>query len=351
MSLQILVIGDLAQPAEITADALRNRLGDRARVLAVDWPFASTSAFGKAALRAERGHEAEIPDAWLSALESADILVTHFFPIRGTVLQAAPRLKVIATLRHGEENVDKLAARQQSITVINNPGREAEAVSDFAVGLIIDQLRGITRAAALVASQLWPPPTTAAPQSRELQHVTIGVVGFGHVGRRVARKVRALGSTVLAHDPNLADGQIAAAGVLPAPLGRLLSESDVVSLHARLSDTTQRLIAADALAMMKPGSFLVNTARAELVDQAALVAALTQGIIAGAALDVFWEEPIPPDSALWTTPNLIMTPHLAGSTQDSPANSAALLADRLAEALAKRVGHTPEDAHEDESQC
>jgi D-3-phosphoglycerate dehydrogenase len=330
MTRKVVVIGDLAQPAALTAEVLRERMGAQIDVEAFDWAFAEAALFAEAAARVERGADADVPVGWAAALREADVVITHFFPIRGHVLEVAGRLRTIGTLRHGVENIDASAARERSIEIVNNPGREAEAVSDFTVCLMIDLIRGTTRAADQVRAGDWPGAATAAPHSRNLRDATIGLVGFGYVGRLVHRKLGGFGSRILVYDPHVPPETITSEGAIASELRPLLVESDVVSLHVRLEVGTRGLIGAGELALMRKSAYLVNTARADLVDEAALISALEEGRVGGAALDVFWEEPLPTDSRLRVVPNLMMTPHLAGSTADAQRNSVVLLVGRLA---------------------
>ena len=338
MTQRVVVIGDLAQPAALTADILRDRIGAQVEVEAFEWAFADAALFAEAAARVERGADADVPTEWSSALREADMVVTHFFPIRGHLLDVAARLRTIGTLRHGVENIDTSAARERSIEIVNNPGREAEAVSDFTVCLMIDLIRGTTRASDLVRAGEWPGAGTAAPHSRSLKDATIGLVGFGYVGRLVHRKLRGFGSKVLVYDPHVPPETIASEGAGASEFHSLLGESDVVSLHVRLEAGTRGLIGAGELALMRNSAYLVNTARADLVDEGALVSALEERRIGGAALDVFWEEPLPRDSRLRGVPNLMMTPHLAGATADAQRNSVVLLVQRLAARLDREGG-------------
>ncbi len=333
IGVSVVVLGDPAQPAHLTAAALQNLMGERLSVRAFEWSLDGAGSFADAAEQAERGYEFPVPDTWLDALGTAEVLVTHFFPIRQGVLALSPRLRVIATLRHGEENVDKDAARARAITVINNPGREAEAVSDFAVGLIIEQIRGLTKSSSALAAGEWLSPSDAAPYARNMRDVRVGIVGYGHVGRLVRKKIAGFGSSVSVCDPQVDDSTIASDGATPVKFLELLQWADVVTLHVRLSRSTHSLIGARELSAMQRHAYLINTARAELIDQEALLEALGSGTIAGAALDVFWTEPIPPGSSVMSARNLIKTPHLAGSTSDSQVESAKLLARRLADTL------------------
>jgi D-3-phosphoglycerate dehydrogenase len=332
--LEIVVIGDEVQPSSATAAALRGAFSREAPDLdvsigAIDWRPAN--GFAAAAESAERGLDVDaLPEGWPEVLADADVLITHFFPVRDKVLAAAPRLRLVATLRHGEENVDREAARARSVDTINNPGREAAAVSDFAVTLILNGLRRLTTAVTLLRESSWADAFAEASRGRTLSGATIGLIGFGYVGRQVAAKLAGFGCRILVHDPFHGEADLEAEAVEVVSLGELLTQSDVVSLHLRLSDATRGLIGRDQLALMRHEAYLVNTARAELVDEEALVEALATSSIGGAGLDVFWEEPLASDHPLRTFTNVTLTPHMAGSAFNAQEHSAHLLAARLA---------------------
>jgi D-3-phosphoglycerate dehydrogenase len=330
-----MIVGDAAQPSELTVSAVRALLHPSTRYSCHDWQDEG-AVFSSAALAAERGHLEAPPDSWLDTLREADVLITHFFPVGLEVLDLAKRVRILATLRHGEENLDRQLAESRGIVVLNNPGREAEAVSDFTVAAILAQLRGLFRATSAMHAGRWIAASELVTSARDPAAVVIGVVGFGHVGRLVTRKLTALGCHLLVHDPFVASEEIEDAGAVAAPLDELLSGSDVVTLHLRLSNESRGLIGARELALMRTTAVLVNTARAELVEEAALVTSLRNGRLGGAVLDVFWEEPLPATHPLVGMDNVVLTPHIAGSSAESQRNSATLLAGRLASVIAER---------------
>jgi D-3-phosphoglycerate dehydrogenase len=246
-------------------------------------------------------------------------------------LAALPALALVACVRGGPVNVDIDAATRRGIPVLSTPGRNAEAVADFVIGQIIALVRHIAHAHHLLRTReltetratrvrarkdvIWRPQDPAAPipyrtyRGRELRTLTLGLVGLGRVGGRVAAKARALDMRVLAHDPFLVAED--AAGVELVDRDELLVRSDVISLHAR-GDTV--LIGEAELRAMRPGALLVNTARAAILDHDALVAALRDGHLGGAALDVFPDEPLMSDDTLLDLDNVLLTPHIAGAS-------------------------------------
>jgi D-3-phosphoglycerate dehydrogenase len=323
------VIGDGLQRADLTARILTQELAGRVSVDAVEWDTSDLGGMSDAAMGAERGLSYPVPIEWHDRLAQCQILVTHFFPIRAEVLRLAERVKIIASLRHGLENVDEKLAREQGIEVINNPGRTAEPVADWAVCAIIDLVRGYSRANSALHALQWPQPFEVAPRARDLRSITVGIVGFGYVGQAVSKRLAAFGCRLLVHDPYASGRVVATHGAVTVGLDTLLSQSDVVTLHVRLTPETRGMIGARELDLLQAGGLLVNAARAELVDEQALISALSSGRLGGAALDVFWSEPLGAEHPLRRLDNAVLTPHLAGSTVNSEETSAVRLAARL----------------------
>ncbi|MBN2476394.1 MAG: 2-hydroxyacid dehydrogenase [Pirellulales bacterium] len=255
-----------------------------------------------------------------------DVVSVQFTPIGRRFIEAAENLKVIGVLRGGAENIDVAYATGRGIAVLNTPGRNARAVAECSMGMILSEIRNIARSHERLKHGVWQrtfPNSDAIP---ELNEKTVGLVGYGAVGRLMAGYLHAFGSRVIACDP-YCQGDPAPAELVD--LETLMKESDVVSIHARLTEETYHLIGKEQLALMKPRAILVNTARSGLVDEQALVEALSQRQIMGAALDVFDTEPLPADHPLRRLDNTTITPHLAGSTIDAFRNSPKLMAGHL----------------------
>lgn len=230
-------------------------------------------------------------------------LVAGLEPLNRRVLEAArTHLKVVSRCGTGLDNVDLDAARELGIRVLSTPDAPAPAVAELAVALMLAVLRGVAESDRCVRAGRWEKPAGSLLGTR-----TVGIVGFGRIGRRVAALVRAFGCRVLAHDP----APFSDPDVRRVDLGELLRESDVVSLHAAGSG---RLLGADAVAAMKPGAILINTARGGLVDEEALTEALRSGRLRGAGLDVFETEPY--SGALCAAPNAVLTAHLGSSAAE-----------------------------------
>jgi D-3-phosphoglycerate dehydrogenase / 2-oxoglutarate reductase len=259
-----------------------------------------------------------------------DMVAVQFAPLNARFIEAASRLKVIAVLRGGTENIDVASATQRGIAVLNTPGRLARAVAECTVGLILAEIRNLARGHARLLNARWDRSFPNTEDIPELYRRTVGLVGYGAVGQLIAGYLQAFGCRILAHDPYFRGNPSPA---LLTDLPTLLRESDVLSLHARLCPETEGLIGARELALMKPSAVLVNTARSGLVEEAALLQALRERRIMGAALDVFDIEPLPPGHPFLTLDNVTLTPHLAGSTRDGFRNSPVLMAGHLARLL------------------
>jgi phosphoglycerate dehydrogenase-like enzyme len=211
----------------------------------------------------------------------------------------------------GTDHIDLSAARSLGVTVTSTPGVNANAVAEHTMALMLAIMRRIPAMDAAVRAGQWPRGVLT-----QLEGKTLGIIGLGAIGTRVATLASAFGMRLLASTLGDDDGRSAAVGARHVPIETLLRESDVVTLHLRLSERTTGYIGPAHLALMKPTAFLVNTARAALVDRVALIDALRDSRIAGAALDVFHEEPIPAGDDLLALPNVVLTPHDAGMTAE-----------------------------------
>ncbi|MBI4504063.1 MAG: phosphoglycerate dehydrogenase [Chloroflexi bacterium] len=257
------------------------------------------------------GHRVVPEDELGRLVGDCDAVVAGIDPFTARVLSAAPRLKVIARTGVGYDAVDVEAATALGILVTNAPGSNAISVAEHAMGLMWALLRhGVALHNSLVAGR-WQRIV-----GTELADKTLGVVGLGNIGKQVAVRARAFGMAVIATDPVRYDDFAAQHGVRYVPLDELLRTADIVTLHAPLDATTHHLIGHAALALMKPTAYLVNTARGGIVDEDALVAALQMRRIAGAALDVFEEEPLR-HGGFGALDNVVLSPHIAGITKEA----------------------------------
>lgn len=271
----------------------------------------------------------------------AEILVVEADYVPAELFDARPEIRIVASCRADPVNVDLAAATRAGVPVLHAPARNAEAVADLTLGLILALLRGIVRADADVRAGRWFEDGMIAHQryrSRELRSLTVGLVGCGAVGRATARRLAALGARVLAYDPHAEEAAVRAAGAEPADLGRLLAAADVVSVHALLTDETRGLLGAAELGRMKPGALLVNTARFDIVAEKPLLDALRSGRLAGAAFDHFPDEFLPEGHPLIGMPHVILTPHIGGATVETEEEQTTAIASGVEALLA---GHEP----------
>lgn len=241
-----------------------------------------------------------------------------------SVFAAADRLRVVSRYGVGVDAVDLEAASARGVVVTNTPGSNAVAVAELAVGLMFSLARDLPRAAASAKARRFTRTT-----GWELAGRTLGLIGYGAIGREVARRADALGMRVLAHDPYATGGF---APAVASDLEPLLRDADVVSLHAALTPDTRHLLNAERLALLQPHAVLINTARGDLVDETALYDALSGGRLAGAALDAFAHEP-PSDSPLLDLDAVIATPHLGAATRESVERTALMAARNVADVL------------------
>jgi (S)-sulfolactate dehydrogenase len=258
------------------------------------------------------------------------LIVRNRTQVRAGLLEHAPELKVVGRLGVGLDNIDLELCAQRGIRVIPALGANAQAVAEYVIASAMMLLRGAFASSAQVAAGAWP--RTALSEGREIGGKTLGLLGFGDIGRRTARLAQAMGMVVVAHDPAIAAQAPVwhETGVRRLELDELLQESDVLSLHVPLTPGTRSLLDAKRLARMRPGAVLIHTARGGVVDEAALAEALRSGRLAGAALDVFEQEPLGAGSALADVPGLLLTPHIAGLTRESNLRVSSLIAERVA---------------------
>lgn len=268
-------------------------------------------------------------EALIQACRDADAILARLGVITARVIEAAPRLRVIARHGAGSDGVDLPVATRHGVVVTTTGSANAGAVAEYTFALLLALLRHIPAADGGMRAGTW----ARAPLVGEaLEGKTLGIVGFGAVGERVARIATGFGMRVIA-----AAGRIAPAAPKPIPtfaLPEMLAKADVVSLHARLMPTTYGMIDAAMIAAMKPGAVLVNTARGELVDEAALIAALQSGHLAGAALDTYAVEPLAADSPLRHMPNVVLSPHVAGQTKEAMVRVGLMTAQAILDELA-----------------
>ena len=275
------------------------------------------------------------PEALAAALaDCRGLIVRNRTQVRAPLLEAAPRLAVVGRLGVGLENIDLAACAARGVPVFPATGSNDETVAEFAMGAVIVLLRtGAFHATEEVLAGQWP--RTRLIGGRDAKGMRLGLVGFGAIARQVARRAAAFGMRVMASDPFVPADHPAwkELGVERRELAAMLPESDIVSVHVPMTPDTRGILGAKGLRSMPRGSFVINTARGGLIDEEALVAALRDGHIAGAVLDVMDGEPLGAGSRFVGVPNLILSPHVSGITKDANTRASLLTAENVRLAL------------------
>lgn len=330
--MRTLVIGDGFIPAASyeAAVATLARPGE-VDLVTVDWAGAKSEHHRLQQVMEVKGANAvDAPAEVLAALDGVEAVCMHFAPVNRAVIDAAKDLRLISVARAGLENVDLAAATERGIGVVPAMGRNAGAVAELQIGLMLAEARNIARADASIKSGGW---RKDFPGARiEITGSTVGMVGFGHVGRVFAQRLSGFGPTLIAYDPYADAARLAEHGVRRVDtIEEVFATADFVVVQARHTAETDRFIGADLFALMKPTAYFVNVSRSRVVDTAALVATLQAGGISGAGLDVFDEEPLPADSPWRTLDNVTMTTHFGGDTEDTNRTSARLVVEGVLE--------------------
>lgn len=329
MTVRILAAGDHFVLNRLLVDALHDEVGNTVDIteLTLPWPV---QPFGPVA----EVHEASgTEDELIDALQGKQICVTQMAPLTERILQASPDLRLFCISRGGPVNANIDAATRHGVAVTFAPGRNAQATAEHTVAMMLAALRRIPDTQADLAAGIWRGDyyeyDSVGP---ELAGSTVGLIGYGAIGSRVAHILNAFGAQVLVHDPYV---EQAALGDVArkASLDELLNRSRILSLHARATPETAGMIGADQIAALPAGSMIVNCARGSLVDYDAVCDALDSGHLFAAAFDVFPQEPIPAGSRLLHTPRIVMTPHLAGASKETAANAARIVAADVARYL------------------
>lgn len=331
--MKLVGIGDLFIPCEYIEKGMKPLEEKGISISTVEWQLKGFDELQNINLDVEQGgrEDIPIPDYITEAVKDADILITQFFPVGKELIDNCPNLKYIGVLRAGYENVNFEYAAEKGIKVFNTVGRNAHSVSDFAVGVMICEARNIARGHYGIKTGQWIREYPNSDSIPDFTGKTVGLVGYGEIGRLVAKKLSGFDVNLLVYDPFYKGDDIQT-----VDLDYLMANSDFISLHARLTKDNERMIGEHQIELMKPTAYLINTSRSGLVDEKALYNALKDGKIAGAALDVFDVEPPAIDYPLVTLPNVTLTPHMAGGSKDAFFNTPKLLCAGMIEHLEGR---------------
>ena len=336
----VILIGDVYVSPDTMEAAIRSSKLPVGTVKKAFWGTQSKDDFARLQLRIERdGPEtADYPQELEQEVEEADIVMTHFCPIPEKLIKKGKKLKAVLTCRGGVEHIDVKAATNNGIMVINVI-RNAETVAEFVLGMCISLLRNIAHSHHALRCGEWKKNYFNEGYVKNLSSQTIGLLGAGSVGIAFARYLLALDIPVMVYDPYVDEERIEQAGIgrvqLVSSMEAVFRNADVVSLHMRLTKDNEGIINKDCFSVMKPTAYFVNTARGGLVNYADLIDALQKRLIMGAALDVYEQEPLQADNPLLELDNVLLTPHIAGTTVDAVPQSPLMLmkeVDRMIDA-------------------
>jgi len=256
-------------------------------------------------------------EAQLAAeLVDVDVVIVRLAPITRSILNSAPNLRGVCRTGVGVDMVDIDAATEMGIFVCNVPGQHKYAVAEHALAMIFALAKNLVKSDKLLRTNGWASRSTIWPSNLELHGKSVGIIGLGESGFELAIRARACGMDILGYDPFIPEKKASDINAKLVDIETLLTDSDFVSIHCPLTEETRNLINDKRIKLMKDSAFLVNCGRGPIVNQEALVAALTTGVIAGAGLDVFETEPLDPKNPLLIMENVILTPHVAGMTYE-----------------------------------
>ena len=280
-------------------------------------------------LELEGANAFDVPED-IEKFADTEIAFTNWCPVSRDSIAAMPKLKMIGIIRAGLDNIDVDAATKNGVLVVNAAGHNANAVSDFVVGLILAELRNIGRLHHNMRNRIFETPRDQS-NIHELKYMKLGLIGFGPIARLVAKKVSGFENEVVAYDPWYSQEKADSfgLGVKMVELDELLSTCDVISMHMRLAPSTEKMISTREFDLMKKGAFFINAARSGMVDTEALITALQEKKIAGCGLDVYDNEPLELDSPLYDLENVTLTPHRAGVSAESTSHSPHFCIDKM----------------------
>lgn len=324
--MKIVVIGDVAVKTETFVRAAELLVYPDKTIIGFNWEM-DRQKFTERIKNIEKNGPASecLPKSLLEEMKGADLLMVHWAPVSKQLVECSNNLKIIAVCRGGMDNIDLEAVKMNNIKVINII-RNAEPVAEYTVGLIVSEMRNIARGHEALKQGIWKKNYNNSGNTSIVKGKTVGLVGFGNIGKLVAKKLSGFDVNIQVCDPFVSDEEITKIkNAQKVTIDVLCKESDIISLHMRVVKETENIINKEMLSVMKPTTYLINTSRAELIEEEALYDSLKYNKIAGAALDVFWKEPIPENSRFLYLDNVTLTPHLAGTTIEALGNSPYLL--------------------------
>ena len=330
---KIAVIGDQFMKASAFTDALAKvpGLDPDVRTMELPWPDQPMRhGYVDGGLPGLREYMGE-PDEIVRFVDGAEILINHLAPINGDILDRLPALKLIAVSRGGPVNIDVAACKARNVKLVNTPGRNSSAVAEFTIAAILAETRLIRAGHESLRQGVWRGDLYRFDKiDAELSEMTVGLIGYGHIGTKVVRLLKPFGCRILVCDPYVPlSAEDREDDVEPVDLDTLLKRSDVVSLHARVTEETRGFLAAPQFARMRPGAYFINTARGPMVNYDDLYQALKSRHIRGAMLETFWLEPPPADSPLLKLDNVTLTPHIAGASTTTVRIAARMIAEEI----------------------
>lgn len=331
---KIVVIGDVFVSPDTMEEALRKSKIACGDITKLFWGKPDKQDFTARQIILERNGPDAVPyaDGFSEAIEDADIVLTHFNPIPRQLIEKAKNLKLILTCRGGLEHIDVEAASRRNIPVVNVI-RNAEPVADFTLGLMLALTRDIALSYSRMKQGEWTKNFYNSGFLMTLNSHTVGLAGLGNVGMALARKLKAMNVPMIAFDAYTSKERLEKAGLgdisLVPSLETLFEQADIVSLHLRLTPETEKMIDKRYFSLMKKTAYFINTARGGLVNQPDLIEALRNGTMAGAALDVYDSEPVCADNPLISMEQVVLTSHIAGTTEDAIPRSPFMLLNEV----------------------
>lgn len=318
--MKVVGIGDLLIPEQYIKEGFKEFEKNGHTVQTIQWNLKNYEELQNINLLIEtKGSEAyQPPEEIIKVIKDADIIITQFCPITQKMIGEAKNLKIIGVLRGGYENVNVSYATQKGIVVCNTPGRNANAVADFTVGMLLAECRNIARSHKNLKDGKWVRDYNNKDQVPDLSGRSVGIIGFGEIGQKVAKRLQGFDMKILVYDPYV---EQVPEYVKSVSLVELMRGAQFVTLHSRLTKQTEHMINKEMLSYMRKDAYLINTARSGLVDEEALYEILKNKQIAGAAIDVFDKEPPGKEYPLVNLDNVTITPHLAGGTTNAFLNS------------------------------